>query len=147
MSSNSYRLSMSLLIVRISIAMLMVPWAVDKIVRPDHATHVFEQFYFINAAPGALSFAAGALQLVVLFAFLIGYARTWTYGFVLAMHAVSTLSTWREYLDPYQGANLLLFAAWPALGACIALFILREFDNLLSVHCTAHANHRREQLA
>jgi hypothetical protein len=36
-------------------------------------------------------------------------------------------------LDPFTDANLLFFAAWPMLAACIALFLLREHDTLLSI--------------
>jgi len=65
--------------------------------------------------------------------FAAGIARTWSYGLVLLMHAVSTFSSWKQYLDPYTGANLLFFAAWPMLAALVALFLLREHDTLLSV--------------
>lgn len=130
------RLQISLLALRIGIALLMAPWAVDKILRPDHAISVMSRFYFVGDLLSPLILLAGAAQLVVIAAFVIGWARTWTYGAVLAMHAVSTLSTWREYLQPYEGSNLLLFAAWPALGACFALFLLRQHDNLLSARVT-----------
>ncbi len=36
-------------------------------------------------------------------------------------------------LDPLTDANLLFFAAWPMLAACIALFLLCEHDTLLSI--------------
>jgi len=46
------------------------------------------------------------------------------------MHAVSTLSSFPQYIDAFN--NLLFFAAWPMLAACIALFLLREHDTKLS---------------
>jgi len=46
------------------------------------------------------------------------------------MHTVSTLSSYAQYLDPFN--NLLFFAAWPMLAACVALFLLRGHDTLLS---------------
>ncbi len=49
------------------------------------------------------------------------------------MHAVSTLSSFRQYLAPFKGPNLLFFAAWPMLAACIALFLLRDLDTLWTV--------------
>jgi len=39
--------------------------------------------------------------------------------------------TCRQYLNPWQ--NLLFFAAWPMLAACVALYLLRDADTLLSV--------------
>jgi putative oxidoreductase len=42
------------------------------------------------------------------------------------LHGISTLSSYRQYLDPFD--NLLFFAAWPMLAACVALFLLRDLD-------------------
>lgn len=74
----------------------------------------------------------GAVELVLIVAFVAGIARTWTYGFVLALHAVSTLSSFKVYLDPFAAPNLLFFAAWPMLAACVTLFLLRDEDRLAS---------------
>ena len=38
---------------------------------------------------------------------------------------------WRQYLDGFD--NLLVFSAWPMLAACFTLYLLREYDVLLSV--------------
>jgi len=51
--------------------------------------------------------------------------KTITYGAVLLLHAVSTLSSWQQYLG---FDSLLFFAAWPMLAACYALFALRDLD-------------------
>jgi len=56
-----------------------------------------------------------------------------TYGAILAMHTVSTLSAFHMYLDPWGPKNLLFFAAWPMLAAIYSLYILRDEDTLLSV--------------
>ena len=130
---STRRLEISLFALRIGIALLMAPWAIDKLIRPDHAISVIARFYFIGELLYPFVFGVGAAQAAIIVAFTLGWVRTWTYAAVLAMHAVSTLSTWREYFAPYEGSNLLLFAAWPALGACVALFLLREHDRLLSV--------------
>jgi len=47
------------------------------------------------------------------------------------MHGISTLSSWPRYIAAFD--NLLFFAAWPMLAACVALFLLRDSDTLLSV--------------
>jgi hypothetical protein len=49
------------------------------------------------------------------------------------MHTVSTFASWREYLSPYEGSNLLFFAAWPMLAACLMLFMMREEDRFMTV--------------
>lgn len=60
-----------------------------------------------------------------------GIVRGLTYGAVLLFHGVSTLSSYRQYLAPFQ--NQLFFTAWPMLAACFALYRLRELDTLWTV--------------
>ncbi len=48
---------------------------------------------------------------------------------VMLMCAVSTFSSYRQYLDPFD--NLLFLAAWPMLGACFALYTLRDLDTIV----------------
>ncbi len=69
---------------------------------------------------------------MIIAAFVAGLFKTITYGAVLLMHAGSTLSSWRQYLEPFD--HLLFFAAWPMLAGCVALFLLRKDDTALSFH-------------
>lgn len=78
-------------------------------------------------------YAIGAVEMVLLLLFLTGYKKTFTYGAVLILHAVSTLSSFNQYLAPFEGPNLLFFAAWPMLAACFTLFLLRDQDKMMSV--------------
>ncbi|HKK02670.1 MAG TPA: hypothetical protein VKA17_01980 [Gammaproteobacteria bacterium] len=126
------RLPVALLALRIGVAIVMIAWSVDKLLRPDHAAGVFGAFYALPGLSVPVFYLLGTAQLLVVLAFLAGAARTWTYGAVLLMHAVSTFSSFRQYLDPFEGPNLLFFAAWPMLAACFALFLLRDADTLLS---------------
>jgi len=123
-------LPLSLLVIRLSMVLFLLPWVIDKFVRPDHAIAVLEGFYGLGGLGAPLVLALGVAQALVLLLFALGIARAWSYGLVLVMHALTTLVSWQQYLDPYTGANILFFAAWPALGACVALFLLREHDTL-----------------
>lgn len=51
---------------------------------------------------------------------------------MLLLHAVSTFSSFPQYLDPFK--NLLFFAAWPMLAACIALYLLRDLDTMATTN-------------
>jgi hypothetical protein len=56
----------------------------------------------------------------------------WTIDtFVRPSHAISVY--FRQYLHPYEGPNILFFAAWPMLGACFTLYYLRDLDTLWTV--------------
>mgnify|MGYP006309624355 CR=1 FL=1 len=132
MEPNARRLPVSLLALRIGIAIVMLVWSADKLLRPEHAAGIFGTFYALPGLGEAVFYVLGALLLLIVLAFLAGAWRTWTYGAILAMHTVSTLSSFRQYLAPFEGPNILFFAAWPMLAACLALFLLRREDTLLS---------------
>ena len=119
---------------RLAIAAFLLVWAVDKVIAPEHAQAVFSHFYFSEPSQSALK-AIGIVQMVVIAAFAVGFARFWTYGAVLVMHTASTASSYAQLLNPWGGdrPQLLFWAAVPVLAAMIALFVLRDRDRLLSV--------------
>ncbi len=106
---------------------------VDKFRNPAHAIGVFESFYGLGGTAESVVYAIGFAQVVLLACFALGLVRTVSYGLVALMHGASTFSSWQQYLNPFEGANLLFFAAWPMLAACVALFLLREHDTLLTL--------------
>ena len=126
------RLPLSLLLLRLSVFLVMLMWTIDKILNPDHAAAVYEKFYFIGGVTPTLLLGIALDELALLVAFVAGIAKTYTYGAVLLLHALSTLSSYQQYLNPFEGPNLLFFAAWPMLAACLALFWLRAEDRLLA---------------
>jgi len=130
-SSLEQKLPWALLLLRVGIFIVMFVWALDKLVNPQHSAAVFAKFYGIDGLSEMLSYALGTLQLILCGAFLAGLWKTITYGLIMVMHTVSTLSSIPQYIDAFN--NLLFFAAWPMLAACIALFILRDYDTRLSV--------------
>ena len=132
--TSDKKLELSLLLMRVAIAAFMLVWAVDKVIAPGHAQAVFSHFYSMDLSPAVLK-SAGFVQIAIIVAFLAGFARFWTYGAIMLMHAVSTVSTYTQLLNPWGGEDprLLFWAAVPVLAAAIALFILRDNDRLLSV--------------
>lgn len=122
---------LSLFLLRISVFVVMLFWTLDKFINPDHSAKVFQHFYFIGDAGVDFLKIIGGIQLIIILAFVLGYKKRWSYGLVFAMHLVSTVSSFNQYLNPWP--NLLFFAAWPMLAACLALVLLKEDDRLLSV--------------
>ena len=129
--TSGRRLEACLLLLRLSVGLVMMVWAFDKIVNPAHGGAVLEGFYGLAGIGEPLIRAAGAVEGLIVLAFLLGLARTWTYGALLAMHSVTTLVSWSAYLNPL--ANILFFAAWPMLAALITLFLLRDEDRLAAL--------------
>lgn len=122
----------SLLALRLGVFIVMLMWTLDKFVNPGHAGKVFETFYGIGWLTQNASYVIGAVEMVLILAFVAGLWRRWTYGAVLILHAISTLSSYKQYLAPFD--NLLFFAAWPMLAACLALYWLRDWDNLCTLN-------------
>jgi len=127
------RAAVALLVLRVTVFVVMLIWTIDKFVRPAHAVSVYEHFYFLRGLSPTIIYSIGIAELLLLIGFIIGFAPRATYGFVLLLHAVSTFSSFHQYLHPYEGPNILFFAAWPMLGACFALYYLRDHDTLWSV--------------
>lgn len=119
------KLALGLLSLRVTIAVVFIMWALDKVLVPEHAMKVFSGFYGLDISSG-ISVAMGIVQLVFIAVFVAGLWKNVTYLAILVLHAGSTFSSFTKYLDPFN--NLLFFAAWPMLGACFALYLLRDYD-------------------
>lgn len=122
------KLSIALLIIRLSIGAFFGIWASLKFYRPEWFENVFTNFYGLEFITRDMSTYVGSLQLVITLLFILGLWRTFSYGALVLMQAagvlgsVPNLTTWTTY------PNNLMWAAVPALGAAIALFILRKED-------------------
>ena len=128
--SPERRLALSLLLLRLSLALVFAAWALDKFLNPSHGASVLEGFYGVGGVPVSAIHALGAAQALLVLAFALGVARTWSYGAVLAMHAVTTAVSWKAYLSL---DGILFYAAFPMLAGLVALFLLRDEDRLFSV--------------
>lgn len=123
--SDKGRIEWALFLLRLGVFIVFFAWTVDKFVDPDHATKVFEHFYFLSGFGGAIMMGLAIIELVIIFAFLLGLWKRYTYGFIMIFHGVSTFSAWKFYIIDIQ---LLFFAAWPMLAACVTLYLLRDRD-------------------
>ena len=122
------KLTNCLFFLRISIALVLIMWTIDKFVNPAHGVGVFAKFYFIAGLETQIMTIIGAAELLLIALFLVGRFKNITYLAVLIIHAVSTITPFAVYLDPFNGAGLLFFAAWPMLAACYMLYVFREDD-------------------
>lgn len=120
------RIANALLLLRLSVFVVMIMWTLDKFINPQHSGAVFKNFYGLDGLSSTVFTIIGLLQLLVVLAFVAGFMKRYSYGIVLILHGISTLSSWQQYLDAFN--NLLFFAAWPMLAACIALYVLRDLD-------------------
>lgn len=131
---SDQRIRIALLLLRISIFAVMLVWTLDKFIAPKHAASVFARFYFLPDLTASTFMIIGAVQLAIIVCFFIGFHKRLSAGLVLAMHTVSTLSSTHHYIHVFQpGTNLLFWAAWPMLAACVVVYMLRDLDTLWSL--------------
>jgi|TARA_R110002124_G_scaffold233406_1_gene398712 hypothetical protein len=123
--SQQNRIEWSLFLLRAGVFIVMLAWTLDKFIDPSHGVRILEKFYLIGGMGEGIMMVVGAVELLIILAFFGGVWKRWTYGFVMVLHAMSTFSSWAYYT---VNINLLFFAAWPMLAACIALYLLRDLD-------------------
>lgn len=128
--SDENRLGASLLALRLGVFLVMFMWTLDKFVNPGHAAAIFENFYGVAGLGETILMVIAAAEMLLILAFVAGLYKRITYGAVFLLHGVSTLSSYAQYLSPWD--NLLFFAAWPMLAACFALYLLRDQDTMLT---------------
>ena len=124
-STEQNKIEWSLFLLRLGVFIVMFAWTLDKFLNPAHTTKVFEHFYFLEGFEGSVITIVGAIEMLIILAFLAGMWKRYTYGIIMIIHGVSTFSAWKQYTTEI---SLLFFAAWPMLAACIALYLLRDLD-------------------
>lgn len=126
------KLEIALLILRLSIGAFLVAWASLKFIRPEWMVNIFRNAYGQAWVTQDMAFFVGSIQALLVLAFLIGFARTITYGLVTIMHATGVIGSIPGLISFTNYPNNLMWAAVAVLGALVSLFILREWDNLFS---------------
>jgi hypothetical protein len=130
MAMRPRELPLALLVLRVGLGVFLLLWSIDKMVAPEQTAKIFE-FFYKTPLPVSVAPAVGALEAALSLALLAGLCKTWTYGAALAIHAISTLSTWQQLAAPF-GENHLFLAAIPVLAGFTTLFLLRREDTLLA---------------
>ncbi len=131
---NSNRIKLALFFTRMAIALVLFMWTLDKFVNPEHAAAVYANFYFIEGVPASIFYVIGGLEIILIALFVLGVKKKICYLIVLLIHGISTLSSYNQYFNPFDGPALLFFAAIPMLAACYLLYLMRESDTLYSLN-------------
>lgn len=122
----------ALFITRLFIFLFLLPWQILRFTNHESAAGIAKGFYKFSMSP-TVGLIIGVFMMALLIAFLVGFKKTWTYGLVLALHAIGTITTLGKLLPPYEGYDRLFVAAVPVVGAMLLLWVLRKEDTLLSL--------------
>lgn len=126
-----------LLAIRVTIFILMIIWAVLKIMAPESYAGgdepgIFEKFYGV-AVGSNIVFALGIAQIVLLLAYVLGAFKTITVGAVMLMNLASLVVSLPLIIDFGTEKNILFLTAIPVFGASLAHFLMRKQDTFLSL--------------
>ena len=125
------RLALALLILRLGLGGFLLVWGLEKLMIPERTVRIYDVFYGITL-DASLAPLLGLAQCLIVVAMMAGLFRPWTYGFAVLIHAYSTVTTWRQIIDPwglvFGEVKHLYLAAVPILVALIVLYMLREHD-------------------
>ncbi len=128
---DARRLALALLIMRISLGVFVLLWALEKLIIPERTVGIYDKFYGIELDVAVAPFL-GVAQCVLAAVFLAGLWRRWSYGLVTVFHAYSVITSWHSLIDPWGllhgEVKHLFLAGVPVLAAFLALYMLREYD-------------------
>ena len=127
------RIEIALLVIRITAAIFLGLWASLKFFRPEWTENIFKGAYNLPIVTADYAFILGILQIGVVLLFAAGAFRFWTYGLMVLMSAAGVIGSISSLANYTQYPKNLMLTSIPTLGALIALFLLRDLDNLLSV--------------
>lgn len=134
------RLKIGLFVMRIGVFIVFLMWGLDKFLNPAHNAGMIGHYYpeaIAKIMQSSLSLL-GAFQLIMLGLFFFGFFKTFTYGYFLLAHLVTTIVSAKRLFPAdgtwagYEIHQLLYFGSLPMLACCLALFLVRERDTLLS---------------
>lgn len=124
----------ALLLLRLSIAYLLLIWGTDKLVDPDHGLAVSRGFYAGLFGGRALMPVYGAVQIALGALLALGVARRLLYPAVAAITGTTLLGVWRSVVDPWgwylEGSNVLFYPSAVVFAAVLVLWALRDEDVL-----------------
>jgi uncharacterized membrane protein YphA (DoxX/SURF4 family) len=133
----------ALFLLRIGLGFFLLLWSLDKFIEPETTLRIFQVFYKVRVSTTA-AYLVGGVETLISLLIMAGAWKSYTYGIGLLLHAISTIASWRQLTTPFSQGHHLFVAALPVLTAFIALYILRDRDNLWALD-TLPALHMRPE--
>ena len=127
--------TISLLVLRISIGLLLVIWGADKIVDLEHAVAVSNKVYygaFSGPVMQSLLTVVGALEISLGIAVIVGVFRHIAYIFLALVTGTTLVAVSGSVIDPWgwflENSNVLFYPSLIIFAGVLVLFAFREAD-------------------
>lgn len=95
------RVALALLLLRVTLGVFMLQWAVEKFVVPATTSAIFRNFYGMDVGGIAVP-VLGVLQVALSLALLLGVQPRLSYGIATLLHAVTVIVTIPRLLNPWN---------------------------------------------
>lgn len=129
---NPRTLPLALAVLRISLGVFLLLWALEKFFIPQGTVRIWSGFYGIEIG-ATVPYVIGTLETLLALAILVGFWRRLSYGLGGLFHAISVAAGWKQLIDPwglylFDRPQHLFLAGVPVLAGFVALYLLREAD-------------------
>jgi hypothetical protein len=122
-----------MLFLRFGVAWFIFVWAVNKILAPEQYQQLVK---WIDKADVSLTqvYAIALVQIALCLVVFAGWARTYSYALLAAMHGYTIYRQLGKYFDPFEindkgfPVNRNATVALAAFAAMVALWLLRHRD-------------------
>ncbi len=122
-------------ILRFGMGVFIVAWGLDKLMATEVGQRIFSGAYSVDLS-ATLVQVAGVAEIVLGLALAVGLLRVVAAWLVLALNLASTLSVWRQILDPWGAIGLTdgdsvnhLFLASIVIVAASVVLVLNARDD------------------
>jgi putative oxidoreductase len=125
----------ALLFLRVSIGLLVFLWGIDKLVDPEHAIRVSDNFYLGLLSLPSLLPLLGIGQIAVALLAMAGLFRRFVDPMILLINLGSLLGVWRSIVDPWgwvlEGTNVLFFPSLIVVAGCLVLIAFQDEERFV----------------
>lgn len=115
-------------VLRIGMGVFLAMWGLDKLVAAEGAAGIFSSFYGLDVGTAVVR-TFGVLEVLLGLALAVGLFRVATAWIQLFVNGVSTVSSWKQILDPWgvfgltDGGTHLFLASIVITAASVALVL------------------------
>jgi len=128
----THSLKLPLFLTRLSIFIFMLPWQITRFTSPEIINTISSKYYKFSMPPIG-STITGVFMMALILAFVAGFKKRISYGLVLILHTIGTLTTIPFMIPGTENFRALFLAAIPTIGAMLLLYCLRDEDTMLSL--------------
>lgn len=130
--------TLSLMMLRVSIGLLVLLWGIDKVIDVEHGLAISNRFYAGAFSSEILLIFWGVIQSGIGILAVIGLFRRWVLPIMAAINLATLVVVWRSILDPWgwvlESTNVLFFPSLAIAAGSVLVWAFMDEDRLSLDH-------------